>query len=1375
VLSCLTNDGKVHFFPVLKLLNPQTYSPREKCKNDYGPAKGRSEDLLENAFADLLLGEALHSKLNDTLLPLSSPLATVDLSFVSGTQTTDERDNVGGIEKVLEVFKINLSHDDKNLESKHDRAEQISKASVATHVDNDGSSNKDMDKGMDIEDSTSSFIGNSKPFTQVSHSEVEDVTETYQPFFDLSVLDASIEQSTAHNYTTNNIATICSVAFDSYVAIGGKGLRKVRKRTRRQRKSEDNSQGLKKDLDKTNYNLKSTDFTVSKTENSERDHDSNQNIKNGPEHEHSDLEFASSSRDTKPFVIYNEESHAKNKDIKSGHALPTKDADGCDVKESNNNRDFNESNGNPEHIGEYPINTQIESNVKENHQWSNKQIPGGFVTLISINFFAEVRTIFLPFVPKSIFPATWESMHLLIIMGTNVNECVALRTGCTNHTLPENSNKITKPWAPKFVPIPISIPCSKNSQVQLQFPLSGMAIPTSPPSIILCHSTPTSICLKLHSLTLMKETPVRAFSQKISMGSNTTIVTSNKATHFVSIIKKSPQNQQHIRQIWCMGGQGWTMLGLKYESLCDLFFISWEGSSSVYGSYSQHFQTIKHSDEINGISRFFFNFSSVLPLEQNNSEPGNKNPSITHPRGRNENSSISVLHSFTTRLNVLFESEKDGKLHGDDIDYKVMNVVNEISNIRKNRSSSLPNILLRHCFDWVLEGAKENKALIDDQVAVINICFGPLKIHRYFLTLRKHVVANEMACHFQVILSWLCQHKEYYSAAIIALNLLQDMDTIQDLRECLVFSYEHHEHQLASSHIDGLLDGILPLECYNIFNNVAEAESIEQSQKTLMALSNMAVLCLVKGGTSISQALECFLRRNRFYNGSWTCVLLVASTTRAISALSDIDVANIAQHSFDPLRAETHALWPIQCLLHVAVTRQCMPKALLFLNSSIPNEMRQQSSEESTTYFDLLRPPIELCKSIISMILASSENSSKILLNLVDDSTQKFYWQSLQLDTRLALSLLSVRGKYPLLREREVREWALSELQLNIHAERNSSPKKEGTLPSEWLQEVCVGSLTNAGCNLSRTNLQSRSQTENHTDQVFIDLKEEEELMYKMIPIPGSGGIDFDLLIPSLLLLQKKEVLWMIDTPICTKAILNVVCNMAGRQAAEEPYYAFDGVKVMKQCGMLENVLAVSHLIGGHNGLVLRCVHIILSVGDMDLSEAENFLLHYVVRGNIITKLCNHNSHEDFLLTDNHRHLLWLLEKHVLSIWKYGNFSRNTRGSIDPVFAAQICLRAWVWLSKTCYPHSGKWLSDWLRSRLLKHTTKKRLASAALTQAILWRDSAFELHETENEIVLADFLGFDNQFIVFLAQTSYGLVECVPLPIANEIVDDIRE
>ena len=101
----------------------------------------------------------------------------------------------------------------------------------------------------------------------------------------------------------------------------------------------------------------------------------------------------------------------------------------------------------------------------------------------------------------------------------------------------------------------------------------------------------------------------------------------------------------------------------------------------------------------------------------------------------------------------------------------------------------------------------------------------------------------------------------------------------------------------------------------------------------------------------------------------------------------------------------------------------------------------------------------------------------------------------------------------------------------------------------------------------------------------------------------------FDLLIPSLLLLQKKKLNWNDDAMVSTQSILNIVCCMAGKPTLDEFIFVFDSASVMKQCAIMGNIGAAANLIGGNDGIVLRCANII-TFGDANrIQEAEEFLL----------------------------------------------------------------------------------------------------------------------------------------------------------------------
>ena len=114
------------------------------------------------------------------------------------------------------------------------------------------------------------------------------------------------------------------------------------------------------------------------------------------------------------------------------------------------------------------------------------------------------------------------------------------------------------------------------------------------------------------------------------------------------------------------------------------------------------------------------------------------------------------------------------------------------------------------------------------------------------LTLRKSVVANPISTPFDQVLSWLCQQRDYYTAASVALSLLDDSDAVYELRGIPKSSVED------LSHHKGLLDGIKPLDEDVSHANVSD---------TMTSLADMAIGCMIKGGTSMSKTLKGFLLR----------------------------------------------------------------------------------------------------------------------------------------------------------------------------------------------------------------------------------------------------------------------------------------------------------------------------------------------------------------------------------------------------------------------------------------------------------------------------------------------------------------------------------
>jgi hypothetical protein len=126
------------------------------------------------------------------------------------------------------------------------------------------------------------------------------------------------------------------------------------------------------------------------------------------------------------------------------------------------------------------------------------------------------------------------------------------------------------------------------------------------------------------------------------------------------------------------------------------------------------------------------------------------------------------------------------------------------------------------------------------------VAFVRMGTHLHSLTLRMNVAANPLSTPFDQILSWLCQRRDYYTAASIALSLLDDADAVYEL--CRI----PKSPEVELCHHKGLLDGIQSLS--------NEASHGNKSER-LTYLADMTVSCLIKGAAS--SVLEGFLARVR--------------------------------------------------------------------------------------------------------------------------------------------------------------------------------------------------------------------------------------------------------------------------------------------------------------------------------------------------------------------------------------------------------------------------------------------------------------------------------------------------------------------------------
>ena len=627
----------------------------------------------------------------------------------------------------------------------------------------------------------------------------------------------------------------------------------------------------------------------------------------------------------------------------------------------------------------------------------------------------------------------------------------------------------------------------------------------------------------------------------------------------------------------------------------------------------------------------------------------------------------------------------------------------------------ISELILQKCPSWV--ELYQDRDVTHSQVAVASIRTSD---QEYFFRMRKNKKSSDNDAYFQDILSWLCRSNKFITAGKIALTLLGDIQTLQEL------STNEYEWKLSTE----ILDGIVSIQ--------PETSIIGKNQIT--NLSDMIIACLVRIGMKTYHALSGFLARNQYYNTSKACLLLTAMTTLAVNEVF-MNTSN-ANFSLDPMiPGSHHVLWPIQCLLQVAVTRTYMPTTLLLLNATIPNELRNNVETDSDI-------SIDFCTYIIQLILTLSPISSSILLNLVYRDAETF-WTSISSSTRLKLCLIQVKRKYPLLLEMEVRQWIIEMLQNATGL--NKTYSVEIDLPDAWLQNLSYACLCNAQCDLTMQKMAIKSEQQKDKDDLFRQFEMQENVAIKIID-SSKDGIDFDILIPTLLILEKRHIVWHDGSQVTTKSLLNVACSKSTMPVSKEAVTIFDFEAALKQCTIMHNIEAAASLIGGNNGFVLKCSNLIIFDNIANIPEAEKYLIG--IKDDISWLESNQNNQsqsEEFILTDKHHTILWYLHKYVFNAKTFGDY-RST-AYIDPTFAASIAFRAWICLCHNQPKSSSIWLENWLKRSLKERN--KHFAYATICRSLIFTS-------TQNErVCLGELLGFSNSFLVTLSRHSKLYVNIV--------------
>ncbi|KAL3812025.1 hypothetical protein ACHAXA_001332 [Cyclostephanos tholiformis] len=1061
---------------------------------------------------------------------------------------------------------------------------------------------------------------------------------------------------------------------------------------------------------------------------------------------------------------------------------------------------------------------------------------GGFVTFVSLRHYAESRTIYLPFAPESIQPMYWSGMHFVMLLGEGGNVLTSIRNNDTSHHrrrprkpfvmavrvdcrqrgdngvsyrggIPTLANRPLYP--DRFQCVPIKLPSVKES-LGLYFSrlfspekgdndfgivdskaIAASSIPSSPPGILISFELDLALVVVNHILLPFRFEPCE---DRLNTGVSTRRLIS-LSTMVLPGHRALLASEKISKVVGCTGGQGWSLVETQGSDRKS-YFICWDGATDSRGPYILPLQP-NDGAHMKSVTSAVTPLMSYVKYAERLTEASHHEsaapssalkhhilPSIFQQDDVDGREFLSGLHkkSFSEALK---ESIKMAAGVEGGIDEIIVNALHSISlpqhspqrlvkTMDASRSYCMKSSvlshqeksyrLLRRCPTWSkLDDTLSNHRIVHEQVIVAFVRMGT---HLHSLTLRMNVAANPLSTPFDQILSWLCQRRDYYTAASIALSLLDDADAVYEL--CRI----PKSPEVELCHHKGLLDGIQSLS--------NEASHGNKSER-LTYLADMTVSCLIKGAAS--SVLEGFLARNIFYSASHACIMLVGTTA---SAVSREPAPKLQQNRFENIvdmmsNAEIpggDVIWPVRCLMKMAVVRKCLPSAIMLLNATIPDELRWRApkSRGLSTY---LRPSLGLFLALVEIIIESTDLATRYLLNMTDEDSELRYWFSISDDTRLALCLLQVHGKHVFLLEPEVRAWALDRLKEEIETPTDFTYTYKGPfLSNRWLREVVSGTFLNAECDIVIQIPKSLPRQVNCYRQDMVQVKE------YLVPRNRSNGLDYDLVISALLILASRCCdCWREgEGEISTQTLLNTVCDMAGRKMDFEPKFIFDGGTVMRLCALADNIQSAAFLIGGRNGLILECADLLVSSLEISIQEAESALF----AGDLVelkgTVPFLHERVEleiepsDFTPNENHHHLLWLLQRLVIDVHSFGEFEpASLAGRITPVLAGTVCFRAWYCLTRPSdLSSSAKWLEKWMRKtlELTRGKSKKRLACAALVRALLWADEVEDLDSVDGdeEIILATMIGLNSRFMAELAQACCGLIQSIPPHLAEEIL-----
>ncbi|GAX25724.1 hypothetical protein FisN_14Lh036 [Fistulifera solaris] len=935
----------------------------------------------------------------------------------------------------------------------------------------------------------------------------------------------------------------------------------------------------------------------------------------------------------------------------------------------------------------------------------------GFIEFTSLRTFSTLRTVSLEFVPLHLTPVLWKDQEWVMVVGDR--QTVLIRTDAATKEKKENEDTVE---VDRFQMLCIDLGMSMDTTYSsCQIVGWGMRSKEDPVLAICCVEG-TVVRIWTRTLTTIR------FAEE---GTPVVMTRETRApfTQFqLPNLKTSPTTTPRFHM-----GPGWILM----VGSAGVYLVCLEGATSNGGAYVQRLSTeamdgsqvmdiapLSPDDE--DVKHFDLKLSSNHPLSRTGKElnwlEGDVGGSSLH------DSIVEALNDLPSNAAALRNDKNDSDSP-------------KITTTSKERVQRL----LRHCSSWKQLDEKDaaRQRYFERQMPCVSVG------SQHVVSFRQSSTDLKTRVPFQSVLSWLSDREDYFTAASLALCLLNDVRTLRHLWKC--FDKAENEDDLST--LEGLLDGILPLS-----DNEKDGGNASGSN-TQSQLADMAIGCLIKGGVDMSSTLTLFLATSHDYDPSRICLMLAAAISSSCSAWKDRAQDALQQNDME------QSLWPVRALLEVGNSRDCLSTAILLLNAIIPDELRCRTSTESNT-----TPSMELCQALVHLIVTLSDAATQMLIDMTDEQSQKTFWESLDDSTRQELALIEEKGKFPLLRQVQVRSWATAHLSLLI--EHLASAE---VISIEWVRRLAICSLLNADCPLAQQKGDLSLGGQDQTNDTLLRYKQHVlQLRKDLVAAPGSGGLDVDLLIPCLLILTTKNEPLFPASSYSTQSILNAASHFAGRRNTEAPLFPMNAVVLMRECFLADNILAGAHFIGGRDGLVLQCCHVLMGCLDnFSMTDAEQFVLA-TSTSSLLHFETSPTRSSAINLSESHCALLFLLEEHVLSIRKYGDFdTAHSREKVDPEFAARAILRTW-WRTFTCTNSiSSEWLMEWLDDGLqlgLKNratTSPYRLACAALIRVLLWSDE-------DNTPSLATLLGFSNDFLVRLSLSCCGLVEALPASVMEK-------